>query len=128
MTQEAKVIKIDNEKTYVLVKRTSACSGNCKSCSGCEGKKIIAQAKNEIGAKVGDDVVIFSDTKKTLYLAFKLYILPLIMLFTVLFLNEAYAFSPYILTFLILLVVAVWIFVLKTSKVMLHQIVEVSNK
>jgi positive regulator of sigma E activity len=128
MTQQAKVIKIENEKTFVLVKRTSACSGNCKSCSGCDGKKIITEAKNEVGACVGDDVIIFSDTKKTLYLAFKLYILPLIMLFAVLFLNEAFAFSPYILTFLILFIVALWIFVLKISKATYHQIVEVVSK
>lgn len=128
MTQEAKVLKIENEKTFVLVKRTSACSGNCKSCSGCEGKKIIVEAKNKIGAKIGDDVIIFSDTKATLFLAFKLYILPLIMLFAVLFLNEAFAFSPYVLTFLILLIVALWIFVLKTSKATRQEIVEVISK
>ena len=128
MLQDAKVIKIEDGKTFVLVKRTSACSGNCKNCSGCDEKKITVEVKNNIGAKTGDDVVIFSDTKKTLFLAFKLYILPLILLFAVLFLNKAFAFSPYILIFLILTIVVIWAFVLKNSKAPTCEIVEVTYK
>ena len=128
MLQDAKVVKIENGKTFVLVKRTSACSGNCKSCSGCDEKKIIVEVKNEIGAKCGDDVVIFSDTKKTLYLAFKLYILPLILLLTVLILNEKYHFSPYILAFLIPVICVFWFFILKKSKAPACEIAEVIRK
>ena len=84
--------------------------------------------KNKLGAKSGDDVVIFSDTKKTLYLAFKLYILPLIMFFSVLFLNEACHFSPYILAFLITAIVVIWILILKKSKVPESEIVEVISR
>lgn len=125
MTQNAKVIKTEDNKAYVLVKRTSACSGNCKSCSGCDEKKIIIQAENKIGAKKGDDVIIYSDTKKTLYLAFKLYILPVFMLFALLFTYEAVKFSPYVLTVLIIAIILLWIFILKKSKTPLNVIVEV---
>ena len=128
MTQNAKVLKIENNLALVLVKRTSACSGNCKSCSGCDEKKITVYAKNTIGAKENDDVVIFSDTKMTLLLAFKLYILPVIMLFAILFTNEAFAFPPYILAILIVLVIALWVFILKKSKTPVHHIVEVIHK
>lgn len=125
MTQNAKVVKIKDDKTYVIVKRTSACSGDCKSCSGCDTKPIMCEVINEKGARVGDDVVIFSDTKKTLYNAFKLYILPIILLFAALFLHEAKVFNLGVLLVVILVLIILWLFILKKAKAPLVTVLEV---
>ena len=128
MTQIAKVVKIENGKTYVMIKRTSACTGDCKSCSGCETKPIICEAVNNKDAKCGDDVVIFSDTKKTLYLAFKLYVLPIIILICALFLYEAFAFSIYVLSAALAVLAVLWFVLLKKSKTPSRTVLEVISK
>lgn len=125
MTQNAKVIKVEKGHTFVMVKRQSACSGNCKDCSGCCEKPVICEAENNVCAKEGDDVVIYSDTKKTLFLAFKLYILPIFIFIAALALYEAKAMSTLILTAFILIIILMWIFIIKKSKTPKKIILEV---
>lgn len=88
MTQKGTVISADGDKAKVAVIRTSACDG-CKqknlcigtsdSCSG--GKPIEATAKNTIGAKVGDEVVLESSSGKVLAMIFSVFVLPIIIAF-----------------------------------------------
>ena len=53
----------DGTATVIHI-RESACSGDCHKCSGCGAAKeaILLDAKNPIGAKVGDLVTIESKT------------------------------------------------------------------
>ncbi len=65
----------------VLRTRESACSGDCHKCSGCgaAAQSVLVTARNPIGAKPGDRVLITSDTAPVLAAAALLYILPLVL-------------------------------------------------
>ena len=60
--------------------RESACSGDCHKCAGCGAAKqtMRFEAKNAIGARPGDLVVVESDTASVLKGAALLYVLPLL--------------------------------------------------
>ena len=63
MEQLVKVRKVNPDGTaQVLCVRESACSGDCHKCSGCGAatETLLLTAKNPIGAKEGDLVVIES--------------------------------------------------------------------
>ncbi len=84
MLQTAIVIAIsDNSIAQVSVKRASACGHDCTSCGACGimDKPLIVEVENSIGAKLGDTVEIESESKKILYLASVVYLLPLLMFF-----------------------------------------------
>ncbi len=65
----------------VLRSRESACSGDCHKCSGCgaAAQTVRVTARNPIGAKPGDRVLISSDTAPVLAAAALLYVLPLVL-------------------------------------------------
>lgn len=64
----------------VIRVRESACSGDCHKCAGCgaTSQKMFFTAQNAIGARVGDQVIVTSDTATVLKGAALLYILPLL--------------------------------------------------
>lgn len=72
---------VQGECAYVVVKRQSACGENCGNCSGCKDKSNEILAKNNIGAKAGDSVLVSMETKKVLMAAFLFYMMPLILFF-----------------------------------------------
>ena len=63
--------------------RESACSGDCHKCSGCGAaqESLLLTARNPIGARAGDMVVIQSETGPVLMGAAVLYMLPLVLFF-----------------------------------------------
>lgn len=63
----------------LLVQRESACSGDCHKCGGCGtvGQTLRVTAKNPIGARRGDIVVIESESGVVLRAAVLIYSLPL---------------------------------------------------
>ena len=88
MRTKAKVISI--EATYAIVEavRLSACegchkaeSGDCSVCSlvGGSVKKTTARAENKIGAQVGEDVIVESSSRRMLFYAASLFLLPLLL-------------------------------------------------
>lgn len=92
MLQTATVIAIlDNSTAQVSVKRASACGHDCTSCGACGimDKPLVIEAKNAICAKVGDTVEIESETKKVLYLASIVYLVPVLLFFILYFLTFA---------------------------------------
>lgn len=72
----------DGTATVIHV-RESACSGDCHKCSGCGAAKeaIIFEARNPIGARVGDLVKVESETGPVLKAAMVLYMVPLVLFF-----------------------------------------------
>ncbi len=80
MTQVATVDKILND-TYakISVMRQSACAHDCSDCAGCGTKPMAvhATARNLIGAKVGQQVVVESSSKKLFSIAGVVYLVPL---------------------------------------------------
>lgn len=82
MEQLVKVQSVDPDGTaQVLLIRESACSGDCHKCSGCGAAKetLILTAKNPIGAREGDLVVIESASGPVLAAAAMLYMVPLVL-------------------------------------------------
>ena len=85
MTEEGIVKRTDGEFCEVVVRRKTACGDNCASCGGsCKMNFQSVSAKNPIGAKAGDAVIIEMDSKKVLFSAFLTYILGL-MVFIIVF-------------------------------------------
>lgn len=68
-------------RAEVMRVRESACSGDCHKCSGCGAAQqtMLLTAENPIGARVGDMVVISSQTGSVLKAAAVLYLLPLVL-------------------------------------------------
>ena len=80
MTQDAIVVKLlPNSMAEVAVTRTTACGGNCGSCESCIFQsELKAIAKNSIGARPGQKVVIASSNRTVFSAAILGYIMPIL--------------------------------------------------
>lgn len=79
MTQDAVVTRLlPDNMAEVAVARTTACGGSCGSCESCifQGE-IKTLARNRIGAKPGQRVVIESRSSKIFGAAALVYIMPI---------------------------------------------------
>ena len=86
MTQIATVVAVSDDGTAtVSVKRASACGHDCTSCGACGiiDKPISFVAKNSIGAQVGEQVEIESETKRILAIASVVYLIPILLFFVI---------------------------------------------
>lgn len=64
----------------VAVMRKTACGDGCANCAGCMSKGIqLCKAKNTVGAKKGDRVIIEGSSSAVLKSAFLVYIVPIIV-------------------------------------------------
>ena len=84
MTQTVRLTRCNADGTaQVIHVRQSACSGDCHQCAGCGAAKetLVLTARNPIGAKTGDLVVIQSGSGPVLAAAALLYMLPLVLFF-----------------------------------------------
>lgn len=86
MTQTAVVTQLEGNKARVEVKRVSACAHNCEQCGGgcselTKSAPVSVLAKNPLGAKPGDKVVVASDTGSILGAAALVYLLPFALFF-----------------------------------------------
>lgn len=79
MRQVATVERIlDGSHAEISVPRKSACGHDCEECAGCgvSGAAVRARAVNAIGARVGEKVIVESDTKKMLGIVALVYLIP----------------------------------------------------
>ncbi len=79
MTQIATVSRIiDSNYAEISVPRKSACGHDCEECAGCgvTGAAVLAKAANPIGARIGEKVVVHSDTNKMLGIVALVYLIP----------------------------------------------------
>lgn len=86
MTQTAVVMELIGERARIQVKRVSACAHDCERCGGgcsemMKSAPISVLAKNPLGAKPGDRVVVASDTRSILGAAALVYLFPILMFF-----------------------------------------------
>jgi len=89
ITENATVVLIENDQTWIETQRQSAC-GQCSASKGC-GTSVLSKvvgnkfskmkAINNIDAKVGDEVVVGLNENSLLKGAFMTYISPLLYLF-----------------------------------------------
>ena len=80
MTQDAIVVKIlPNSMAEVVVTRSTACGSNCGNCESCIFQsELKTLARNSIGAKPGQKVVISSSSRRIFSAAALVYIMPLL--------------------------------------------------
>lgn len=84
MKEVGTVIKTEGDLCRISVRRKSACGENCASCKAtCSSREHICTAKNSVGAKTGDRVVVETDSRKVLKSAFLVYILPILVFLAV---------------------------------------------
>ena len=86
MTQIATVEKIlPGGFVEISVPRKSACGHDCEECAGCgmTGAAIHARAKDPVGVRPGQKVVVESATRKILGVVALVYLLPLGLLLAV---------------------------------------------
>ena len=84
MTQIATVERIINsEYAEISVSRKSACGHDCEECAGCgvSGAAVHAKARNPVGARPGQKVVVESDTQKMLGIVALVYLIPVVLFF-----------------------------------------------
>lgn len=82
MTKTGYVSKIEDGRTYVITECESSCGHDCSTCaSHCKKTFRESLAVNNIGAKAGDKVEMYVSDTKIVFLAFLVYMLPLIILF-----------------------------------------------
>ncbi len=89
ITENATVVSIENNQTWIETQRKSVC-GQCSANKGC-GTSVLSKvignkfsrmkAINKINAQVGDKVVVALNEKSLLKGAFMTYLLPLLYLF-----------------------------------------------
>lgn len=90
ITENAIVISVENDQTWIETQRKSVC-GQCSASKGC-GTSVLSKvlgnrlskmkAINKINAKVGDEVVVGLNEKSLLKGAFMIYMMPLLFLFS----------------------------------------------
>ena len=81
MTQDAVVTRLlPDQMAEVAVARTTACGGSCGSCESCifQGE-IKAVARNLIGARPGQRVVIASRSSSVFGAAALVYVMPIVL-------------------------------------------------
>ena len=83
MTQYAIIKKLTGpEKAEVEVLRGTACGDDCGSCEVCHyASKIRVEARNAIGASVGDRVEIETATSRVIGAAVLVYVVPFVLFF-----------------------------------------------
>lgn len=82
-TERGIVIKVDSTTAWVKTTRTGACE-TCSVKSSCSvienGKEMEVEAINEVGAQVGDRIVISIETASLLKASFLLYVFPILLM------------------------------------------------
>ena len=94
MTQVATVEKILRDGyVQISVPRKSACGHDCEECAGCgmTGASVYAEARDPVGVRPGDKVVVESSTKKIFGVVALVYVLPVVLFLLGYFLSEGVA-------------------------------------
>lgn len=92
MRQSVTVKEIkSNGNAVIEMQRMSACGHSCDGCEGCGAPNVIlaVEAKNRIGARKGDKVIVESSNKTIYKAAFMVYLLPIILFFAFYALGDA---------------------------------------
>lgn len=84
MQNIGRVVRIDGDVAFVEGERRNACGscagqGACGTLGGWFKRRVLVQALNEVGAKVGDEVVIELGERELLKAAWRLYGLPAVL-------------------------------------------------
>ena len=84
MEQKVQVRRVFPDGTAeVILRRQSACSGECHKCAGCGAveEHMVLTAQDSVGVRPGDWVTVRSESGPVLAGAAVLYLLPLVLFF-----------------------------------------------
>ena len=131
MTKYGRVVALNGNMALVVTQRESACGENCANCKGaCKVSGMKFYAENKIGASLGDEVLVYTESKKFFISLIFLYILPVILVFVSSYLGS-YVFKNDLITVLFFIIsLFLWIAVIKkVNKLKFsHTIVKVVGK
>ena len=124
MTGEGTVISVSPGEAIVRISKSSACGHDCASCGACSNPSYEIKVADNIGASIGDRVVIEGVTSKILWFSFLLYMLPVFILIAAALLCEAYSAGYYsIPIFAVLLLLWFLIIKLANKKAKMHNVI-----
>ena len=98
MTQVATVEKILRDGyVQISVPRKSACGHDCEECAGCgmTGASVYAEARDPVGVRPGDKVVVESSTRAILAVTWLVYMLPVVFFLLGYFLSARAGAMPW---------------------------------
>jgi sigma-E factor negative regulatory protein RseC len=82
-TEKGIVIRLEDSAAWVKTSRSSACEG-CSARKGChitaDGQDMEVRAANDIGARVGDRVLVGIASASVLKISFLLYMFPVLLM------------------------------------------------
>lgn len=131
MTKQGRVIALDGKKAYIAAVRQSACGENCAHCKGnCAKSDIKFYAENKIGAKIGDEVLVFAESKKIFLPMLCLYILPVILVFVSSYLGSIVFKNDLVTVLFFILSLLLWTIVIKkVNKIKItHSVIKVVGR
>ena len=112
MREQGVVVKIENGKATVKVEKKDECS-KCGMCLFPKGASSIEfNAKNSVGANVGDTVVIETEKEGKLLGALLVFLVPLILIGVAVFINALFIKSEIWVVIIALGLIAIWFVVL----------------
>lgn len=99
MTRQVQVRRVlDAEYAEVFLERPTACSGDCHECAGgCTAAKeiMVVKARNLIGARAGDKVLLELNSRQMLKIAVLVYFTPIVLFFLGWFLGSLMGLAPW---------------------------------
>lgn len=131
MTKEGKVISVNGNMAYIVSFKESSCGENCAHCTlNCTKKSIKFYAINKAGAKAGDDVIVYADSKDIYLSSFLLYVLPVILIMASVFFGSLVLKSDILSIVFCLISLILWVGIIKimNKKEIKHTVLKVVNK
>ncbi len=115
MTGQGTVVCSSDNTATVLIRKTSACSHDCRECSTCTAPEYKVTVLNPIGAKEGDEVIIEAQSSKVLSIALCVYILPVFLILLAASLCDAMSFSFISTALLFSFMLVLWVLIIRKA-------------
>ncbi len=131
MTKEGRVLSVSGNMAYIVSFKESSCGESCAHCTlNCTKKSIKFYAVNKIGAKAGDDVIVYANSKDIYLSSFLLYVLPVILVMASVILGSVYFKNDLLSLVFCALSLVLWVAVIKiiNKKEIKHTVLKVVNK
>jgi len=107
------VVKTNGNRAIVRIRKSSACGHDCGECRVCNNPEFETEVINNVGAAVGDKVLIGAPTSEVLFSAFLVYMLPVLgVLFTGILLSSFFE-NSFVIASGCVLWVLIWFFIIR---------------
>ena len=113
LTGNGIVVKTDGKSAVVRIRKSSACGHDCGECRVCNNPEFETEVINQIGAKVGDKVLIGAPTGQILLSAFLVYMLPVLGVLIVGIVLSSFFESAFVIASGCVVWVLIWFFIIR---------------